>query len=341
MSIDVRVPTTGNAGEDAVISDWNVAVGDRVSAGDVIVVLETAKASLEVEAPISGEVLKLLYEEGDEVPEHEVLAILGEPGEKPGDGPVEGVAATFDDEGGTAPAYPTPGVVVHDQPEDVAPSHSEDRGRISASPKARKIAATRGIELRTLTGSGPGGRIVIADVLAAPKNHGEAPVRPTAAAAAPPAEPGPASTFSPAPTAEFTLVPVRGARKVTAQRMHQSLTSTAQVTLTRYAKADALLAYIARLRNVTEAAGLPRIGVNDALLFATARTVAKHPEANSWFDWDGIRQFSGVNMGFARRHRAGTARSGDSERPLAAARSAGARGQGGDREGAGREAHRG
>lgn len=298
MSTDVRVPTTGNAGEDAVISDWSVALGDRVSVGDVIVVLETAKASLDVESPVAGEVLKLLYAAGDEVPEHEVLAIIGEPGEVLGSGedaPAGGVAAASDDMGATAPAYPSPGLAIHDE---AIPVETGSRtGRISASPKARGIAAQRGIDLATISGTGPNGRIIIRDVPAS----ASAGAAPAASALAAPA-PAPVAAIPAPPTPvgdDFTVVPVRGARKITAQRMHASLQTTAQVTLTRYANADALLAYSKRLKTYTEQATLPRIGVNDLVLFALSRVLTRHPEANSWFDWDGITQFRSVNLGFA------------------------------------------
>ncbi|NKF31334.1 hypothetical protein HER21_33370, partial [Pseudomonas sp. BGM005] len=81
MSIEVKVPTTGNAGEPAVILEWNVAVGDTVAAGDVVTTLETAKATVEVDAPESGVVLDIRFDEGDEVPEHEVLFVIGAAGE--------------------------------------------------------------------------------------------------------------------------------------------------------------------------------------------------------------------------------------------------------------------
>ena len=73
--------------------------------------------------------------------------------------------------------------------------------------------------------------------------------------------------------------------------MHASLSNSAQLTLTRYAKAKALLRYAKRLRQVTDATSRPRIGLNDLIMFATARAVAQHPPANSWFDWEGIKQF--------------------------------------------------
>ncbi len=268
MSTDVRVPTTGNAGEDAVVLEWNVAVGAQVTAGDILVTLETAKATMEVDAPASGVVLKILYNEGDDAPEHGLLAVLGEPGEVVDDA----------QQAPDAPAAPA----VAPAPEAAAPS-----ARTAASPRARVIAERNGIDLASVVGGGPGGRIIVSDVLR---------LKQETAVSAPVAQ---APVPAPVAAAEFTVIPVRGARKVTAQRMQASLQNTAQLTLTRYADAGALLAYAARLRSVAEQGGGPRIGVNDLLLFATARAVVKHPAANSWFDWDGIKQFSAVNLGFA------------------------------------------
>jgi pyruvate dehydrogenase E2 component (dihydrolipoamide acetyltransferase) len=316
MSIDVRVPTTGNAGEDAVIVDWNVSVGSQVSAGDVLVTLETAKATIEVEAPEGGEVLQILFDSGDEVPEHEVLAVLGAAGEVVSGGGGAGPGSDADDPGATSPAEPSPAVTIVAEGDGAAAAASTapaatgsaasagaSGASVKASPRARILAERNGIDLAALTGSGPGGRIIIADVLTA-KKQSAAPAAapstggPSAAAPVPAAAPAPLAAPS-APDAEFDLVPVRGARKVTAQRMHASLTGTAQVTLTRYADATAMLAFVKRLRGVTEAQGLPKIGVNDLVLFATAKAVAKHPEANSVFDWDGIKQYRSVHLGFA------------------------------------------
>ena len=298
MATDVRVPTTGNAGEDAVVLEWNVTEGSDVSAGDVLVTLETAKATVVVEAPISGQVLRTFYVAGDEVPEHEVLAVLGEPGEQmPPQGSSAGPAADADDMGTTSPAYPTPAVLA------TQPARSgEPDGRVqkparrhSASPRARKLAGEFGIDLSSLAGSGPMGRIIIADVVAAQdRATAEAPPERRGAPA-----PATADQIPSAPGDEFTVVPVRGARKITAQRMHASLSESAQLTLTRYAKAKPLLRYAKRLRQVTDATSRPRIGVNDLIMFATARAVARHPAANSWFDWEGIKQFAHVNLGFA------------------------------------------
>jgi pyruvate dehydrogenase E2 component (dihydrolipoamide acetyltransferase) len=81
--------------------------------------------------------------------------------------------------------------------------------------------------------------------------------------------------------------------------MHAALQEAAHVTLTRYADADVLLSYARRLRATADLHGDVRIGINDLVLFATSRAVAKHPEANSWFSWDGITRFDDVHLGFA------------------------------------------
>jgi pyruvate dehydrogenase E2 component (dihydrolipoamide acetyltransferase) len=304
MATDVRVPTTGNAGEDAVVLEWNVTEGSDVTAGEILVTLETAKATIDVESPISGHVLKTFYAAGEEVGEHEVLAVLGEPGEQlPPEGSSAGPAADEDDMGTTSPAYPTPAVIAT-QPRGGA----EQDGRIptparrhSASPRARKLAGEFGIDLSSLSGTGPMGRIIIADVVAAKEGAAKEGAGVEAQPAQQPLPTPPAidRAIGAGPADEFTVVPVRGARKVTAQRMHASLSNSAQLTLTRYAKAKALLRYAKRLRHVTDATSQPRIGLNDLIMFATARAVAQHPPANSWFDWDGIRQFTHVNLGFA------------------------------------------
>jgi pyruvate dehydrogenase E2 component (dihydrolipoamide acetyltransferase) len=295
MATDVRVPTTGNAGEDALVLEWNVTEGSDVTAGEILVTLETAKATIDVEAPISGHVLKTFYAAGEEVAEHEVLAVLGEPGEQlPPDGSSPGPAANEDDMGTTSPAYPTPAVIATQPRTGAEPDGSTQQAvrRHSASPRARKLASEFGIDLSSLSGTGPMGRIIIADVVAA--KEGVSAEAPQTMPTSPTIE-----QASSVPADEFTVVPVRGARKITAQRMHASLTDTAQLTLTRYAKAKALLRYAKRLRRAADATSRPRIGLNDLIMFATARAVAQHPAANSWFDWDGIKQFERVNLGFA------------------------------------------
>ncbi len=290
MPTEVKVPTTGNSGEDAVVLEWLVAVGDTVSEGDTIVVLETAKATVDVAAPASGTVLAIAAAPGDDVAEHAPSAVLGAEGEAPLlVEPVE-----------------TPSAVREVSTSSTSKGGSTSKGssisksaasRGHASPRAAVVAERNGIDLSTVTGTGPGGRILALDVLAAKRA-----VPATDATPLPEALEGSPTSSSPSSASgdgAYTSIPVRGARKVTAQRMQASLAEMAQVTLTRYANAAPLMGYLGRLRDSAERLGLPRLTVNDLVLFATARTMARHPEANATFDWAEIRQYSRVDLGVA------------------------------------------
>jgi len=261
MATEVRVPTTGNAGEDAVLVEWKVRVGDVVAPEAVIAVLETAKTTLDVMAPSGGVVLSLHGSPGDELAEFAVIARLGEPGETPDTAP--DTTASPD----PAPVATTIASVA--QPAERKPS---TEGRLRVSPRARIIAERRGIDLAQITGSGPHGRILIHDVI----RIAHEPVAPAASTTA-------------------VKIPVRGARKITAQRMAATVNDVAPVTLQRMAPADVLVEFSTRLKGATE----PRIGINELVMFAVALTLPKHPQANAHFGWDEIHQFSHVNLGFA------------------------------------------
>ena len=279
MTTEIRVPTTGNAGEDAVVSSIPASVGQQVEAGQVIAILETAKASIDVEAPESGTVVAVRVSEGDEVPEHAVIAIVGQPGEAVDD-PEDNPAV--DEPTAVAEQTPAPSEVVA-EPVTALPGQSQVTETV-ASPRARILAQRNGIDLSTVVGTGPRGRIIVPDVLQAKKT------------ATPPAWP---AVEAPTATDDVVTVPVRGARKITAQRMVQSLQEAAQVTLNRYVAADSLLSFNSRLRAHTESEGLPKISINDMINFAVAQVLPDHPAANSEFFWEGIRQHRQVHLGVA------------------------------------------
>lgn len=282
MSTEIRVPATGNAGEDAVLAELKAVLGATVSAGDVVAVLETAKASVEVEAPSAGVVLDVRCAVGDEVPEHSVLLVIGDAGEivennPPEDSSAEEANASHPGERESVPESTGTSVVIENE-----------HGAVPASPRARILAQRNGLDLAGVRGSGPGGRIIVPDVLKeiapqgprSPRNVSEA-----------------SSTHD--SLGQFVTVAVRGARKITAQRMGQSLQDSAQVTLTRYASADSLASFYDRLRSYRDAQGLPRISMSDLINFAVVQTLPRYVAANSIFDWEGIRQYSTVNLGVA------------------------------------------
>ena len=292
MATEVRIPTTGNAGEDAVVVEWLATVGDEVAAGATLLTIETAKSTVDVEAPTAGTLLARHAEVGEEVAEFSVVALVGAPGELVEDA-ASRAPATVDAAQPPSSSEAAPEATSATATRDAVPAVAGTKQRTSASPRARRVAEEHGLELASIRGSGPLGRVLAADVEAAAAGGA------TAAASAVPAA-SQASASPSAGPAPARVRPVRGARKVTAQRMQASLAETAQVTLTRYADAGRMLEWVGRLRAAAEDdVTKPRVGVNDALLYATARVAARHPEANSWFSWDGISEFDGVQLGFA------------------------------------------
>jgi pyruvate dehydrogenase E2 component (dihydrolipoamide acetyltransferase) len=260
MSTEVRVPTTGNAGEDAVLVEWQVAVGDVVQPDTVLAIVETAKTTMDVVAPVGGIVVRLLAEPGDEVPEFGVIAEIGNAGVT---------------EAGTVnePAI--------------------DQLRIS--PRARIMAERRGLDPGRISGTGPMGRILISDVMRAVQASPELQSADVPVAKPVPTAPVPTAPVPTAPKPSGERIPLRGARKVTAQRMADAVSNVAAVTLQRTAPADVLLGFAGRLKGVEG----PRIGINELVMFAVASTLARHPQANAHFSWEGITQFADVHLGFA------------------------------------------
>jgi pyruvate dehydrogenase E2 component (dihydrolipoamide acetyltransferase) len=249
-------------------------------------------------------VLAIAAAPGDAAAEHATIAVLG----------AEGEATPLPEalEGSTHAELETPSAVREVSTSSTSKGGSTSKGssisktsstsrsgssRGHASPRAAVVAERNGIDLSTVTGTGPGGRILALDVLAAKRA-----VPATDATPLPEGLEGSPTSSSPSSASgdgAYTSIPVRGARKVTAQRMQASLAEMAQVTLTRYANAAPLMSYLGRLRDNAERLDLPRLTVNDLVLFATARTMARHPEANATFDWSEIRQYSRVDLGVA------------------------------------------
>ncbi len=224
-----------------------------------------------------------------------------------------------------AEARPTPEQSGGAAPEERTAAAEPD-GRIAASPRARNLAFAKGLDVSQLTGTGPGGRIIEQDVQRALGSSeplspaaidelrasgkrapavgtgiggrvlaedlrkaptGEAPTAPPAAAL---------GDEFPGPT---TQVPVKGVRKRIAERMHQSLASTAQLTLNAFADATQLMAYRKRLKAAPRDLELGTITINDLVLFAVARTLLRYPELNAHYTGESITQFERVHLGFA------------------------------------------
>jgi pyruvate dehydrogenase E2 component (dihydrolipoamide acetyltransferase) len=310
--------------------------GDTVGAGDILCEVETDKATFEVEAPAAGTVLKTFFAEGDDVPVLTPIAVVGEPGESvEGLGPDTGGDATAESaapEPAAAEAKPASDNAAPAKPaapqERAAPpaTPSESDGRVAISPRARNLAFAKGLDVSGLAGTGPGGRIIERDVQQALGSS--EPLSPAAidelrssGKRAPAVGSGIggrvlAEDLSQAPTEEVptastgavtggefpgpsTQVPVKGVRKRIADRMHQSLASTAQLTLNASADATQLMAYRKRLKAARGELEVGTITINDLVLFAVAKTLPRFPSLNAHYDGETITEFEHVHLGFA------------------------------------------
>ena len=312
MATIVVMPQLGNSVESCIIVEWTVAEGDAVSLDQTLCSIETDKSTMEVPSTAEGTVLKLLWDEGDEVPVKDPLIIVGAPGEDvsglvPGSGAAEAGAAPAEE----APASAAP-----------APSFATTAASGAVSPRARALASAKGVDASAITeGSGPHGRVIERDVAAAiaagpaltsaARAAGVSAAEGTGiggrvsvadAARAPEAAPA-SSAAAPAPAADFpgasTSSPLKGVRKVVAKRMMESLTSTAQLTLNTTANAAGILAMRKKVKNADEALGLNKITLNDLVCFAVSRTLLKYPVFNAHLEDGVLTEFEQVHLGFA------------------------------------------
>ncbi len=285
---DILMPALSPTMEEGTLAKWHVKVGDSVKSGDVIAEIETDKATMEVEAVDEGVVDALLVPEGTEgVKVNAPIARLG------GDG---GAAPPAPAPAAAAPPLAEPPARTPDVPAAQAPKAQGER--IAASPLARRVAAMRGLDLASLRGSGPHGRIILRDVEAAEAPPAEVPTAPRAAAPAPPASPpaaAPAAAAASAPSLEqmgiapgsYDLVPLDGMRKTVARRMTESFRDIPHFPLTIDLEIDALLAARTQVNAMLEGRGI-KVSVNDMIIKAAAAALRREPAANASYAEAGI-----------------------------------------------------
>ena len=302
MAHEVILPKQGQSVETCLILGWKKKVGEQVQEGEALVEVETDKASFEIPAPVSGTLLAVYHEQGEDVPVLAPLALIGQAGEA-ATAPAAPTPATPQSAAKAAEPTPTSAAAIRrDQP--AARGNAPGRRPLPISPRARRLAERSGLSAAEAVGllpqgrgSGPGGRILERDVHQALQARR---AEPAARRDTPTATPRAASM---ALTAEFpgpvTEVPVKGVRKIIAERMLASLAGSAQYTLQAWANAEVLTAYRQRLKASDESLGLRGITIGDMVNYAAARTLAGHPEANAHFAEGRILQFARVHLGFA------------------------------------------
>lgn len=291
MSIDILMPALSPTMEEGTLAKWHVKVGDTVKAGDVIAEIETDKATMEVEAVDEGVVEAILVDAGTEnVKVNALIAKLAGEGESPAPAPkAEAPKAAEAPKPAAAPAAaPAPAPAA---PAPAAPV-AADGSRVFASPLARRLASAAGLDLKSIKGTGPHGRVIKSDVEAA-KSSGApaAKAAPTAAAGAAPAAAEPRKALSleqmGIPAGSYDLVPLDGMRKTIARRLTDSFRDVPHFPLQIDLEIDALLAARAKINGLLEKQGV-KVSVNDIVIKAAAVALKQVPEANASYTPEGI-----------------------------------------------------
>jgi pyruvate dehydrogenase E2 component (dihydrolipoamide acetyltransferase) len=323
MAHPILMPRPGQMTEECVLVAWLKREGDVVKKGDVLFEIETDKSNMDVEAFEEGVLLKRLVAEGETVPVNAICAYVGEPGEAIPDAPAvqapavaqaaaAAVAATAAVAPAATPVPAAPAAVAAPAvaAAPVAPAGSDGSAMLRISPRASKLAADSGLDPRTITGTGPEGRITERDVKAAMDAAAAAPVAaavaPAVAAAAhtstasAPTASTPTAPKAPAPAAydwdsgDAAPRPMSRMRRIIAERLTLSATTVPQFTVTLAVDMTRLLA----LRTELKAAGTV-LSVTDFIVFAVAQTLAEFPDVNARTDGVSVWPRQRVHMGLA------------------------------------------
>ena len=304
MPTEILMPALSPTMEEGTLAKWLVKEGDTVSSGDVMAEIETDKATMEFEAVDEGVIGKIVIPEGTEgVKVNAVIAVLLEDGESADDigAPAAAAApapaatapaATADAPAATSAASPAPAAPV------------ADGKRVFATPLARRIAADKGLDLTSIAGSGPHGRIVKADVenaTAAPKA-----AAPEAKAAAPAAAAGASMASGPSTDVvlktyadrPFEEVKLDGMRKTIAARLTEAKQSVPHFYLRRDIQLDALLKFRSQLNKQLEPRGV-KLSVNDFIIKACALALQQVPDANAVWAGDRTLRFEKSDVAVA------------------------------------------
>ncbi|HET9857215.1 MAG TPA: pyruvate dehydrogenase complex dihydrolipoamide acetyltransferase [Chthoniobacterales bacterium] len=320
---EVQMPKLSDTMTEGTLVSWKKKKGDKVSAGEVIAEIETDKATMEWESPEDGTLTEIYVEEGGKVNVGDKIAFIGEEGEeapkkeepakkeekkepakkeekaeekKEKKSETEKPAPADKKEKETVPPQEKKKTEKRAEPEkkEAAPTAKIDKGeeaRVKASPVARRVAAELGVDLSSVKGTGPDGRVTETDVRAAAKSKGAAP-----------AQKAPATGKPSAPSiksGEGARIQLSGMRRVIAQRLVESLGPIPHFYLTIEINAAPLMAAREELKSAGEGADTSKITVNDFILKAAVQAAVKVPRVNASFDGDAIIQYADVDLGIA------------------------------------------
>jgi pyruvate dehydrogenase E2 component (dihydrolipoamide acetyltransferase) len=311
---EIQMPKLSDTMTEGTLVAWKKKKGDKVAAGDVIAEIETDKATMEWESPEDGTLTEIYVEEGGKVEVGEKIAFIGGEGEtapkqekkkepepkvkeekapakKKEQAETEKPAPAEEKEPETAPPQEDKKAAekktaAPPKPSPEPKSESAGEARVKASPIARRLAVEQGLDLSTIKGTGPDGRVTESDVRAAAKSKGSAPTSKPAAA-------------QQIPAGEGSRISLSGMRKVIAERLVASKGPVPHFYLNIEVDAGPLMSARAELKSAGEKSDSSKITVNDFVLKAAVEAAVKVPKANASFDGDAIVQYNDVNLGIA------------------------------------------
>jgi pyruvate dehydrogenase E2 component (dihydrolipoamide acetyltransferase) len=297
---EIQMPKLSDTMTEGTLVAWKKKKGDKVSTGEVIAEIETDKATMEWESPEDGTLTEIYVQEGGKVEVGEKIAFIGGEGEtasKEGKKEEKKPAAKKKEQEETEKPAPAE----KKEPETAPPQESKEtkttekkpaprtesagEARIKASPIARRLAAEQGIDLSTVKGTGPDGRVTESDVRALAKSKGGS-LQPKAAAPR-------------IPAGEGSRISLTGMRKIIAERLVESKGPVPHFYLNIEIDAGPLMTARAELKSAGEKSDSAKITVNDFVLKAAVEAAVKVPRANASFDGDAIVQYNDVNLGIA------------------------------------------
>ena len=319
MPIEILMPALSPTMEKGNLAKWLKKEGDKVAPGDVIAEIETDKATMEVEAIDEGTLAKILVPEGSQdVPVNQLIAVLAADGEDVGAAaagagsapkaeapkPAEAPKAEAPKPAEPAPAAAAPAPAS-------APAPAASGSRVFASPLARRLAKEKGVDLSSVKGSGPHGRVVAADIASATPGAAKPAAAPAAAAAAPVSAPAPAAPSASAVLEQakayyepgtYEEIPLDGMRRVIAQRMTEARQTVPTFYLTVDCDMDELLKLRETLnKSAPEKDGKPayKLSVNDFVIKAYALAFQQVPDANMVWGGDRYLKLKHSDIGVA------------------------------------------
>ena len=289
MATPVIMPRQGQSVESCIITEWKKKVGDEVHVGDILFSYETDKSTFEEQAKVDGTLLAVFYNAEDDVPVLLNVAVIGKPGES---------FDEFSPNGAAAPAKQeeTKPVLAETSAPAVQTTVARAEG---VSPRAKNAAEQLGVDPAQATPTGPHGRVIERDIVALAKESrfgGDATFGSVVAGSAAAKTVEASAAIN---TQEYDEVRLPNLRRMIAKTMHDSLAEMAQLTHNTTFDATKMLAFREALKAAPESIDLPKITINDIILFAVSRVLTKHEGLNAHMLGDKMRYFKHVNLGIA------------------------------------------